>query len=43
MNILIVEDEYLARAELSHLLNKDTRVDTIFEADSIEAALKRLL
>jgi len=43
MNILIVEDEYLARAELSHLLKKDERVSDILEADSIAAATKQLL
>lgn len=43
MNILLVEDEYLARAELSHLLKKDSRVETVHEADSIQDALKTLL
>ncbi|MCC5889860.1 MAG: LytTR family transcriptional regulator DNA-binding domain-containing protein [Alkalibacterium sp.] len=43
MNILLVEDEYLARAELSHLLKKDDRVTSIMEADSIQGALKVLL
>lgn len=43
MNILLVEDEYLARAELSHLLKKDSRVKTVMETDSIQGALKILL
>lgn len=43
MNILLVEDEYLARAELSHLLQKDKRVTTILEAETIQEALKLLL
>ncbi|PRY81024.1 LytR/AlgR family response regulator transcription factor [Alkalibacterium olivapovliticus] len=43
MNILLVEDEYLARAELSHLLKKDSRVESVHEADSIQDALKTLL
>lgn len=43
MNILLVEDEYLARAELSHLLKKDSRVKKVVEADSIQGALKILL
>lgn len=43
MNILLVEDEYLARAELSHLLQKDTRVANIIEAETIQEALKVLL
>lgn len=43
MNILLVEDEYLARAELSHLLQKDKRVSNIIEAETIQEALKVLL
>jgi len=43
MKLLIVEDEYLARAELSHLLKQDARVSEILEADSIAEATKLLL
>lgn len=43
MNILIVEDEYLARAELSHLLKQDSRVAHVEEADSIQDAMKIML
>ncbi|GEK91220.1 LytR/AlgR family response regulator transcription factor [Alkalibacterium kapii] len=43
MKLLIVEDEYLARAELSHLLKKDERVSDVLEADSIAEATKLLL
>ena len=43
MKLLIVEDEYLARAELSHLLKQDDRVSDILEADSIAEATKLLL
>lgn len=43
MNILLVEDEYLARAELSHLLQKDDRVSIVWEAETIQEALKLLL
>ncbi|MFO8069555.1 MAG: LytTR family transcriptional regulator DNA-binding domain-containing protein [Alkalibacterium sp.] len=43
MNVLIVEDEYLARAELSHLIKKHEKVKAVFEAESIEEAFKALL
>lgn len=43
MNILIVDDEPLARNELSYLLNQSTENIDIKEADSIEEALEKLL
>ena len=43
MNILIVDDEPLARNELSYLLNQSTEIKDIQEADSIEEALEKLL
>ena len=43
MNILIVDDEPLARNELSYLLNQSTEIKEIQEADSIEEALEKLL
>lgn len=43
MNILIVDDEPLARNELSYLLNQSEGVEAIREADSIEEALEKLL
>lgn len=43
MHALIVDDEPLARNELSYLLKQTDEINTIEEADSIEEALEKLL
>lgn len=43
MNILIIDDEPLARNELMYLLNQCKGINTIIEAGSIEEALECLL
>jgi len=43
MHTLIVDDEPLARNELSYLLKQCKEVSTIEEADSIEVALEKML
>lgn len=43
MHALIVDDEPLARNELSYLLKQTDEISTIEEADSIEEALEKLL
>src|SRR5699024_12279939 len=43
MHALIVDDEPLARNELSYLLKQTDEISAIEEADSIEEALEKLL
>ncbi|RXK18418.1 LytTR family transcriptional regulator DNA-binding domain-containing protein [Macrococcus sp. DPC7161] len=43
MNILITDDEPLARNELSYLLNEMDAVENVDEADSIESTFEQLL
>jgi len=43
LRILIVDDEPLARNELTYLLKRNEEVGTVEEADSIESTLERLL
>ena len=43
VTILIVDDEPLARNELSYLLKENEEVATVDEADSIESTLEKLL
>lgn len=39
MNVLIVDDEKLARDELNYLVQKDQQVAAVFEAESVEEAM----
>ncbi|MDN6899610.1 response regulator [Oenococcus sicerae] len=43
MNILVVDDEPLARDELSYLLKQNLLVDAVDQADSIATAISKLL
>lgn len=43
MQVLIVDDEPLAREELQYLLTQNQQVTQIFEADSIESAMQQLM
>ncbi|MDI4584124.1 response regulator [Oenococcus sp. UCMA 14587] len=43
MKILVVDDEPLARDELSYLLKQNKLIDSVYQADSIVAAVDKLL
>ncbi len=43
MKILVVDDEPLARDELSYLLKQNRLTDSVYQADSIGTAVDKLL